>query len=202
MSNQSLHELFGGLPDEEPEAPEPQREPRSPRQRPAALIPWIVVGAVTVVALIASVMIVTVARGSDEAEPDPAPAPTVQASADPTPEPTPAPEPDEDAEDSVPDVQVGPTFDMPIDAWGVTADVSNKLGAVTYRFEDGDSTLLLSSPLIESLPQSCEAMKSQWGVRRSGSGYELVKPSERCDEAGAVYDEIWGLMDALVDSIN
>lgn len=208
MSNQSLHELFEGLGEEEPAGREAQPEPRAPRERrerPAGLIPWIVVGAVTVVALIASVLIVTTARGADEAEP--APAPTTQTDPSSTPDPVQTPEPTDEPDepedsDAVPDVEVGSTFDVPIEAWGVTAQASNKFGSVSYKFIDGDnSTLILSSGLIDSLPASCSAMHDQWGVKKSGGDYELVKPAERCDDASAVYDEIWGLMAALVDSI-
>ncbi|WP_449277963.1 hypothetical protein [Leucobacter sp. GX24907] len=207
MSNQSLHELFQGLPDDEPGGQEPQREPREPReprQRPAALVPWIIVGAVTVVALIVSIMIVTTVRGTDEAEPEPSPVPTTQAPVGPTADPEPSPDPEsEDPGDEVPSVEVGSTFTMPIDAWGVSAEVSNKLGSVNYQFSgENNDTLLLSSELIQSLPDSCAAMRSQWGVRKSGNSYEVVKPSERCEDASAVYDEIWGLMDAMVGTIS
>ena len=195
--NQSLHDLFESLPEEEPE----EFEPYEPRKRPAYLIPWLIVAAVIIAAIVISIVVVNTVRSDDP----PAPTPTATASPveptptepepQPTPEPTPTPEPD----DGVPDVDVGETFTMPIEAWGTQAEVSYKFGTVNYTIP-ADS-LILSSPLIDSLPNSCAEMRTQWGATRTGSTFEVLKPAERCEDAPELYDELWGLTAAMVESM-
>ena len=195
--NQSLHDLFESLPEEEPE----EFEPYEPRKRHPYLIPWLIVAAVAIAAVIIAFVVVNNLR-DDEPAPsptataDPAPTPTETGpTTDPTPKPTPTPEPD----DGVPDVDVGETFTMPIEAWGTSAEVSHKFGTVFYTIPA--ESLILSSPLINSLPEECADMRSQWGVTRIPDGYEVLKPEERCEAAPELYDELWGLTAAMVDSM-
>ncbi|MBK0417871.1 hypothetical protein JD276_02325 [Leucobacter sp. CSA1] len=169
---------------------------KAPRQRSPHMVPWIVVGIIAVVALIISIVIVTVARSGEGAASDGGRTPTqTEAPATEEPEETDAPD-----EESVPSVDVGDTFDVPIGAWGVTAQASQKFGSIWYDLQG--ENLVLSSPLIDSLPDSCAEMRSQWGITRTPAGeYEVLKPAERCEAAPEVYDELWGLTAAMAESI-
>lgn len=195
--NQSLHDLFESLPEEEPE----EFEPYEPRKRPPYLIPWLIVAAVAVAAIVVAIVVVNSVSEDDEAQPAPTPTtePVEPTPVDPAPQPTAESTPTPEPEDGVPDVDVGETFTMPIEAWGTQAEVSYKFGTVNYTIP-ADS-LILSSPLINSLPDSCANMRNQWGVTRTGDGFEVLKPAERCDAAPEVYDELWGLTAAMVDSM-
>lgn len=194
--NQSLHDLFESLPEEEPE----EFEPYEPRKRPPYLIPWLIVGAVAVAAIIVAIVVVG-SVSDDDAQPAPSPTaePVEPTPVDPAPQPTAEPTPTPEPDDGVPDVDVGETFTMPIEAWGTQAEVSYKFGTVNYTIPS--DSLILSSPLINSLPDSCANMRNQWGVTRTSDGFEVLKPDERCDAAPEVYDELWGLTAAMVDSM-
>lgn len=227
MSKDPLEELFGPI-DEEPEpfqAPAPPASP-APRasvpatpepartaqldtdragdpaaNRKARMVPWIVVGAVAVVAIIASIVTLSIARGTGN-EPEPTAtqteAPTTTDTTEPEPTSEPSEKPSEETGD-VPKVDVGQTNNMPIAAWNATSDISAKFGSVQYNITGDD--LVLSSALIDSLPSSCEAMKAQWGATKNGTKYELLKPSGECTAAPELYDELWGLTDAFVRTI-
>lgn len=222
MSKDPLEELFGPI-SEDPQ-PVPARERLSYEQservhtaklqtadsdRGAGAKPWIIVGIVAVVAIVLSIVVVNLVRG-DGADPEPtaSTAPSTSATKTPTtttpgktetPEETKAPE--TPAADQVPKVAVGDTSPLPITQWGATSQLSQKFGSAFYNI-DGDDRLVLTSPLIDSLPMSCEAMRSQWGaIRVEGGKFEIAKPAERCAETPELYDELWGLTDAFVKSI-
>jgi len=224
VSKDPLEELFGPQPEEPKPVPARERlqqeqaervrtaklrtEP-GPRDRASRAKPWIVVGLVAVVALVASILVVNLARAggdADEAGRQEAPAtssarPSSDASdtgdaaaKDDAAKDDDAKDADED--DGVPAVDPGQTNTLDIPAWGVTSQLSAKFGSASYKIPD-NVNLVLSSPLIDQLP--CDG---QWGVTRHDDGtYTVLKPAERCAAAPELYDEIWGLTAALVDSI-
>ncbi len=179
---------------------------RSGDDRAASAKPWIVVGIVAVLALIASILIVTTARTGTQ-DPEPGSAPTTQeqtTTTSPTtsePGETQEPETEEPDENRVPSVEVGPTTELRIEAWGATSQLSTKFGMTSYTIPD-NVNLVLSSPLIDQLPPSCAAMRDQWGATRLENGtFTVRKPAERCEAAPELYDELWGLTAAFVESI-
>ena len=220
MSKDPLEELFGPI-SEEP-APVPARERLSyeqaervrtaklqtaePKRRRDAK-PWAVAASVAAVAIILSIVVVNVARGGGDSDPTSTAAPkTSSKTPATTPTQTPTPEPTKTPEipkkDEVPKVEVGPTSELPVPSWSVTSQLSGKFGSTSYGYPNNDNvTLILDSPLINSLPESCKAMRTQWGVKRLEDGtYEVAKPAERCAEAPELYDELWGLTDAFKQS--
>lgn len=169
------------------------------------MLPWIIVGAGAVIALIASIFIVNALGGGSEPTPTAAPtateAPATDATPSTSPSPSTDPEPSEAAGDQPPKVEVGPTMALDVPFWGITADLSTRFGQTSYAI-DADSRLVLTSALISSLPESCAAMRSEWGISRVGDAtFEVLKPAQRCAEAPELYDEIWGLSAAMVESI-
>lgn len=203
--NQSLHDLFESLPEPEPEyEPVTEKTPRVRDKRPPNFIPWIIVALVVIAAVSISIVLVNNARAGDSVANEPAVTPT-ETSPDASVDPVPSTEPEDDAEpeeaedEGVPEVAVGDTFTMPIDVWGVSAEVSGKFGSVTYSIAGDD--LILSSALINSLPDECAEMRTQWGATKTADGFEVLKPAQTCEAAPEVYDEIWGLIDAMVASI-
>jgi len=220
VSKDPFEELFGPAAEE----PMPQTRPMPARQRlaqeqevrvrasqPAAAArsdragrakPWIVVGIIAVLAIVASITVVNLARGggqdpaSSTAGPstsEPAPQTTAPPTTDPE-EETPTEEPEED---KVPKVEVGPTMSLPITQLGVTSQLSGKFGSTLYRIENNNTEIHLDSALISQLP--CEG---NWGAVRTESGkFEVLKPAERCAAAPELYDELWGLTDAWVKTI-
>ncbi|UOQ56202.1 hypothetical protein MUN78_10920 [Leucobacter allii] len=187
--------------------PAGKRDGRPPRERRAGAAPaapWIVVGIVAVLAIVASIVVVNLVRagGADEAA---TPAPTATQAPPTTTAPAPAPEPSEDPEeedpaDGPPQVEVGQTMTMAITQWGVTSDLSTRFGSTSYNITG--ENLVLTSDLLESFPDSCAEMRQQWGATRTAAGgYTVLKPATRCAETPEVYDEIWGLVDAWVQTI-
>lgn len=175
-----------------PEMTEPPKRERSPY-----MVPWIVTGIGVVVALIASIIVVNVMRGGEEPVAEPTP---TQSSEAPAPEPTETDGSDEGDDDGVPSVEVGDTNEMNISQWGVTAQISTKMGSFSYVLENGNDTLLLSSTLIDELPGSCD--REQWGFTRSGSNFDVLRPAERCAAAPEVFDEIWGQLAEAAQTID
>ena len=176
-----------------------------PTNRGAKARPWIIVGAVAVVALIGSIVVVNLARGGADTTAAPTPTtsqePTTSAPSTPTtPPPSETEEPTPDP-DEVPTVEVGATNNMPIGPWNATSELSQKLGSTTFAIPDG-SNLVLSSALLDSFPDQCADMRSAWGATLVAEGsYEIRKPATRCAEAPELYDEVWGLVAAWVKTI-
>lgn len=169
------------------------------------MLPWIIVGAGAAIALVASIFIVNALGGGTEPTPTAAPTatetPTTGSTPSASPSPSTDPEPSETADDQPPQVEVGPTMVLDVPFWGITADLSTRFGQTSYVI-DADSRLVLNSALISSLPESCAAMRSEWGISRVGDAtFEVLKPAQRCAEAPELYDEIWGLSAAMVESI-
>ena len=173
-------------------------------ERKAKALPWIIVGIVAVLAIVASIVAVNVARGGDAAvapaETTAAPQPTKPQTTKPATEDTAEEEPEEDP-DKVPTVEVGPTSEMQIVPWNVTSQFPQRLGSTTFAIPD-NVNLILTSDLLNSFPDSCAAMRQQWGAKRLDNGtFELLRPAERCAAAPELYDEMWGLLDAWVKTI-
>lgn len=227
MSRDPLEELFGPLeiePEESATAPQPMpartrlaqeqaervrtaqlpaRDADRASKRRAAVVPWIVVGAVAVVALVISIVLVGNARAGDDAA-DPAPAaPTTTQEPAPADTEEPAPEETEEPEDDgPPDVQVGDTMTMNIEAWGATSELSQRFGSTSYAIPD-NVNLVLTSDLLNSFPDACADMRQGWGAIREDDGsYAVLKPDATCDAAPELYDEVWGLVAAWVDTIS
>ncbi|MGK0716680.1 hypothetical protein ACR5KS_11595 [Leucobacter sp. W1153] len=167
-------------------------------------LPWIIVGVGAIIALVASIFIVNSLGSAGDPAPTAAPV-TTEA---PAPEDTPssAPSPSDDPESSVPtgdqppSVEVGSTMLLDVPQWGISADLSSRFGQTSYMI-DAENRLVLTSALIDSLPESCAAMRSQWGIVKVDSTYEVLKPAETCADAPEVFDELWGLTAAIVESI-
>lgn len=220
MSKDPLEELFGPI-AEEPQ-PVPARERLSfeqaervrtakidapKRDRLKGAKPWIIVGGVAVVAIILSIIVVNLARGDgDKSASKETTAPTsTKSPTTTTPQETTTPTetkaPEKPDADEVPKVDVGATSQLDIPAWGVSSQISQKFGLTSYAIPD-NIHLTLDSPLINSLPDSCSAMRTQWGVTRLENGtFETAKPAERCEAAPELYDELWGLTDAFRSSL-
>ncbi|MFD5600266.1 hypothetical protein ACFWHR_09430 [Leucobacter sp. NPDC058333] len=184
---------------------EPKRQ--GGRGAPKAL-PWIVVGVVAVIAIVVCIVLVNMARANDAG--GATSSKTTTTSESPSETPTPSATPSDDAEETeepetkdpnkVPAVEVGPTSTLDIPAWGVTSQLSQKFGMTSYNIPD-NSNLQLTSPLIQSLPEECAAMRTQWGVTKGADGkFTVLKPAETCEAAPELYDELWGLTDAFVKS--
>lgn len=161
-------------------------------------LPWIIVGAGAAVAIIASLFVVNAMRGGSEPAPVP-PTTTTETSSPTSGQTTTSPGPTKPTPTStagqVPPVDVGPTMNMPVTQWNIQVDLSQRLGQTYYQLE-GDK-LLLSTALIDSLPASCA--KQPWGMSKiAGGKFEVLKPTQKCAAAPELYDELWGLMDAMV----
>ncbi|MBC9928196.1 MULTISPECIES: hypothetical protein [unclassified Leucobacter] len=171
--------------------------------RNPALIPWIVVGLASVLAILVSILVMNLSRGGADVSADPiqttepavtSPKPTTSPTTKPTAEPTPS-------SDRAPSVDVGTTSSMRIDQWNAVTDVSGRFGALNYVF-DGE-TMQITSALTDSFPASCgAAMKTGWGIERvAGTSYKVVKPAGQCADSPELYDQVWGLMQAMADAI-
>lgn len=173
-----------------------------PRRR---VLPWVIVIAGVLVALIASILVIN--SLSNQADPDPTPEPvptTSEPAPQPEPSPTeePTPTPTTPASDEVPEVEVGPTFAIPITQWGIDVEKPQRLGSLSYSGLT-DEGLTLEIELAQSLPESCAAARNGWGLSKQADGtLEVVRPMPRCTEpdAAAVYDTIWGLVDHMAKS--
>jgi hypothetical protein len=169
--------------------------------RSPQFIPWVVVAVVAVIAIVAALFFVNSASG--EPEPTPEPTPTAQPTTTPTPSPTPKPTvPDETpSKDPAPSVDVGNTSTMQIGQWNATAEVSGRFGALNYMITG--EKMLITSALTDSFPASCgDAMRTGWGVARVGDQtYQVVKPASKCADSPELFDQVWGLTQAMADSI-
>lgn len=167
-------------------------------------LPWLVVGGGAIVVLVAALLVVGGVRGGGEpattaAPSTPSSAPSTATTPPPT-TPEETSEPTESPADEPPQVEVGQTMRLDIPQWGITADLSTRFGQTSYMI-DANNRLVLTSALIDSLPESCAAMRAEWGIVKVEAAYEVLKPAERCAAAPEVYDELWGLTAAIVESI-
>lgn len=171
------------------------------RQRSPHLVPWIVVGVVVIVALVASTLLVRYLRPA-ASEPQTPPAATKPST------PAPAPDADDDADDpekepakpakpKVPEVEVGNTFPLRITQWEKQVQISQKFGGVWYELRGDPVVAHLSAPLIDQLPEACADMRDEFGFTQNDDGsLGVLKPEATCDADPELYNEIWGLLDA------
>jgi hypothetical protein len=198
-----LEELFG---QQETAAAAPPPSAESEYERIAVtggekkrFIPWIVVGAGAIIALVAAILIVLSVRGGDsETDPTTAP-PTTEQPTETTPsEPDPEPVEPEPNPNEPPVVEVGPTGDFPIPAWGLQGEISAQFGWPQYRFE-GENLILHGGTLLPQFPESCAEMREGFGLTRMADGtLEVLRPAQTCAEAPELYDQVWGLTAATI----
>jgi hypothetical protein len=171
------------------------------------MLPWIIVGAGVIIAIIASIFVINGVR-SDTTAPSETTSPS--ATTDPTTE-TPdeesaaTEEPEAEPEpETAPEVDPGDTYALAITQWGITVDRSNSFGGSTpYELQDGNTKAMFELPLAQSLPESCAAARTGWGLLKAEDGtLSVIRPEPRCTdaEAAAVYDKIWGLMEHMAKS--
>ncbi|QIM17480.1 hypothetical protein G7067_13355 [Leucobacter insecticola] len=164
--------------------------------------PWIVVGMVAVLALVGAILVLNLARGDDTtAKPTADPAPQTNTSSKPTTTSKPETSKPVETTPAIPQVEVGATNPLPIVPWGVTSELSQKFGSTSFNIPDG-ANLVLTSSLLDSFPDSCAAMRQEWGATRLEDGtFKVRKPAGSCKAAPELFDEIWGLTDAWVKTI-
>lgn len=170
-------------------------------------MPWIVVAAVAIIAIVVSIVVVNMSRGADDApEATTNSSTSEESTAEPdtdspstsTPE---RPEPEKKPADEVPTVEVGPTYPLQVPQWGFTSEISQRFGSTSYLLLD-DTQLQLTSDLLNSFPEECAAMREAWGATKLADGsYEVRKPADACAAAPELYDTVWGLTAAWIDTI-
>lgn len=175
-------------------------------------LPWIIVGVVALAMLVGAIFFVnsiTAKNAAPEVTSD-APVteetPSEDTSDAPADEPTDVPTEDPDSEEA-PVVDVGSTFSMPIEPAGITVDVSNYLTNVEWFSQAGPpERVLIQSGLMNSFPDSCAAMRSPegmspWGLERGADNtWTVFRPAGTCAADPELYDQVWGLMQAMADS--
>lgn len=192
---------------DEPDAA-PTRPVPAARKSTKAAMPWIVVSAVAVLALGGAFVVVN-ALGDDEPKPEPTteaptPAPTTAAPEKPETE-TPKPGAEKPG---APEAEVGPNpISMDISYAGISVESSQKLTNPQWFYLAGPpERVMFESGLMNSFPDACSAMRSPvgespWGIEKSAEGkWTVVRPAGTCSVDEKLYDEVWGLMQALADS--
>lgn len=183
-----------------------------PRSR---VIPWIVIGSIAIVAIIASLIVINVFRGQEVDTTETTPPETTPTSPVETPtkepndeespaETTPPTDPRSDAEIDTSGVVIGDTstVEVPWDGWQVSLEASKKLAPWTYQLTEANRYLIIDSDLIKQLPASCAHMRTKWGLERTGENtFEPLTPNEVCTENESLYIEILGLIRAIPDTI-
>jgi len=173
------------------------------------MIPWIIVGAGAILAIILAIVVVFAVRGGS-AEPTETAEPTTEAPAEPTTEEPTAEPPAETSEppaettppaDEPPEVEVGKTGSFKIDSWGVQGEISAKFGWPSYTISNGTLTFE-GGTLLPQFPDSCAAMRTGFGITKLDDGtFEVHRPAETCAEAPDFYNEVWGLTAAIVPTL-
>lgn len=168
-------------------------------------VPWIIVGAGAVLAIVASLVIVFAVRGGEDPQPPPVTEPTAESPAEPTTEepiePTAEPVDPEPAPDEPPTVEVGNTGDFNIESWGVQGEISAKFGWPSYTIS-GDVLTFEGGTLLPQFPESCAAMRTGFGIKKAADGtFEVHRPAETCAEAPDFYNEVWGLTAAIIPTL-
>ncbi|MCS3426785.1 hypothetical protein U746_1476 [Mycolicibacterium mucogenicum 261Sha1.1M5] len=188
----------------------PTRPVPAEQKRSNTALPWIIVAAVAVLALVGALLVVNAIRGNDE----PTPAPTTEA---PAPEPTepevtesetPPTTPEEPEVEEAPKVDVGPNpISMDISYAGISVESSQKLTNPLWFYQAGPpERVMFESGLMNTFPDSCSAMRSPtgqspWGIEKGeGDTWTVVRPEGTCEADPKLYNEVWGLMQAVADS--
>ncbi|MGO3148030.1 MAG: hypothetical protein ACTIJ6_10170 [Leucobacter sp.] len=181
-------------------------------KRSAKALPWIIVGVVALLLLVGALIFVNSIQAPEAAPEQTTEAPVTEdtPTEDTEETPTEAPEEtptEEPAEDQAPVVDPGATFPMEIAPLGISVDVSQQLTNVEWFSQVGPpERVLIQSGLMNSFPDSCAAMRSPegmspWGlVRGEGDTWTVVRPPGTCEAAPELYDQVWGLMQAMADS--
>lgn len=181
--------------------------------RKQRVLAWSLVSAVVVVAAVVAAAIAIPAMNNN-AQPSPTPTKTTS-SPTPTPtktteSPTPTPSPTKTDNGGAPVVDPGTTSPMDIQTWGVTVQVSGQFGSTQYQITG--NTLAITSALTNSFPESCAALRTGWGIIKAAppaqpggvvvnnNAYNLAKPAGTCAADTALYNQVWGLMQAMVSS--
>lgn len=206
-------------------------EPVPTGRRRSPALPWVVVAIVGILAIVGSLFVVNlVQRGSDpggstggdtsessDKPGDTSPStsggttssgPTTGTSTSPSPTTT---TPGATTGGTAPKVDVGANpYRMEIGAADIAVEVSQKLGSVEWHYLTADvpaPRVMIHSPHMASFPESCQAMrsmegKSPWGIQDAGNGkWIVVRPAGTCAADTKLYDEVWGLMQAMADSV-
>lgn len=190
--------------NEPPTAPVPEVKKRSGKA-----LPWIIVGAVAVIALIVALVFVNNATGDTQETP----APTETTTEEPTTEPateTPSEEPSEEPETptatEAPKVDVGGTYPLDISYAGISVLAPSKLNPNAWYVPGTGDEVMFHSTLMGTFPASCADMrsvegKSPWGIKKDASGkWTVIRPATSCAAAPELYDEVWGLVQSIADS--
>lgn len=174
------------------------------------MLPWIIVAAVVILAIIGSIIVIGATKGKDEPAPEPTtstPAPTATTKPETT-KPTEPVEEEEPVSDKAPKVEVGPNpISMDISYAGISVQSSQKLTDPQWQYIGGPpERVMFESGLMNSFPDSCAAMRSPslqspWGIERGEDGkWTVVRPAGTCQADEDLYNEVWGLMQAVADS--
>jgi hypothetical protein len=204
-------ELLNENSDDHDAAPDYERiSVTGSENRSRKALPWIIVGGGVAVAIIASIFVINGVRGSESSAPTATPETTTQPTTEATTEPSEEPSPSEEpvpAPDTVPVVDPGSTWQLPIEQWGLTVQVSEKLGGSTpYTLFDGNSRAMFDSiPVASGFSPACAAAREPnvWGLLKKEDGtLEVVRPEPRCTSQAdaALYDTIWGTLDYMAKS--
>lgn len=174
-------------------------KPLPQQQRHQGSLPWVIVGVIVVLALVASALVIHFVRNQQQSDSarssQTAPAETEgegSASSNQNDE-----EESSSQSDDVPMAEVGGTFQLRITQWDQQVALSHKLGGVRYELKSGPDRVVLSADLINQLPASCAQMREEFGFLKTASGkFEVLKPQQVCKADRELYNEIWGLLDA------
>ncbi|MFF8816758.1 hypothetical protein ACF07D_02015 [Leucobacter sp. NPDC015123] len=188
----------------------PTRPVPAESKRSNAALPWIIVAAVAVLALVGALLVVNAIRGTDEQTPAPtteAPAPT-PTEPEPTESETPPTTPEEPEVEEAPKVDVGPNpISMDISFAGISVESSQKLTNPLWFYQAGPpERVMFESGLMNTFPDSCSEMRSPtgqspWGIEKGeGNTWTVVRPEGTCEADPKLYNEVWGLMQAVADS--
>ncbi|MBB4072002.1 hypothetical protein [Canibacter oris] len=166
----------------------------------AHFLPWIVVGVIAIIALVGATVFVNQFKAAQNS---PETVTTAAENSEPSNGQTTTTTPNQSSAEqqisaAVPQVSVGETYTLDITQWEKKFEVSNKLRGLRYELVEGDTKAVLSIALVEELPESCAAMREQFGFKRDGDKFEVFKPATVCAAAPELYNEIWGLLEAAV----
>lgn len=192
-------------------ASEPETRPvPEVKKRSSAALPWIIVGAVAVVALVVALVFVNSLTNDSEEAPKPTETtsePTTTAPTSEAPTEEPAPEPEEPTTAEPPKVDVGETYPMDISYADISIVAPAKLNPNAWYVAGTDNDqVMFHSTLMGTFPESCADMrsvegKSPWGIQREADGtWSVIRPTTSCAAAPELYDEVWGLLQSIADS--
>ena len=170
--------------------------------------PGSIAGIVAVVAILASIVVLNLARGGGD-EPTPTAGPTTQApttteAPKPTPTPSEKPETDKPDEDEAARRRCGGYLRLPHHAVECHLPVA---GAPRWRnvrrlSGSGQRGAAAVGDALQLVPRRLR--RDAYGVGRDVSpdgSFAVAKPASKCTAAPELYDEVWGLLNAWVGTI-